>query len=627
MFNKFKAALQQHITKLTADGLWVVPVDREVIYQIYLAAFPEHERQEYTCNCCKSFLRQYGGIVSIDDQYNMVSIWDNLDVPDLYKPVAKALADYVHTLTISDVFLTGEHDCGTDSNYADKTGITWEHFYFRTTLIGDATMASARRSRKDVFKRGLDGFKLEAIDQVLELIAANNLYRGKESEAALKEARQHMIAYDGSDNYAWKHNGHPIRNTSIGTLLTDLSEGMPLDVAVKRFEDKVSGTNYKRPKALVTTAMVVRAKEKLGELGYLGAMGRRTATLSDIGINNLVYTDNTTVMTDVFDEISVQVKTPKNSQVVKFDEFFKSVPYSKVELLVENKHLPNFAQLVIGPEPSMFKWDNTVSWAYTGGVTDRIKERVRSAGGKVDATLRVSLSWYNTDDLDIHCIEPCGNRISFSAKRSRTTGCLDVDMNASSTVTDPVENITWTHVPNGIYKILVHNYNQRVRHDGGFALQIEANGEMFDIEIKDSPSRGKFSDFELQLEWRDGELIMPDNLDSKMTSKTKWGIETNTFVKVKQMFLSPNHWNGAVGSKHYMFMLENCVSDEDPRAFFNEFLDSELDEHRKVFEIVGSKLKVARSQNELAGLGFAETIKNDVTIRVDGGKTFKLETE
>ena len=67
-----------------------------------------------------------------------------------------------------------------------------------------------------------------------------------------------------------------------------------------------------------------------------------------------------------------------------------------------------------------------------------------------------------------------------------------------------------------------------------------------------------------------------------------------------------------------MFFLENCVSDENARPFFNEFLKSEFDENRKVFEIMGSKMKVEYTDNQLSGVGFSETQRNSLIVRVDG---------
>ena len=85
--------------------------------------------------------------------------------------------------------------------------------------------------------------------------------------------------------------------------------------------------------------------------------------------------------------------------------------------------------------------------------------------------------------------------------------------------------------------------------------------------------------------------------------------------------LSPNHWQNNVGNKHYMFMLENCLSDEKTRPFFNEFLKTEFDEHRKVFEIMGAKLVIDPTPEQLSGVAFSETQRNHVFVRVDG--TFK----
>lgn len=65
-------------------------------------------------------------------------------------------------------------------------------------------------------------------------------------------------------------------------------------------------------------------------------------------------------------------------------------------------------------------------------------------------------------------------------------------------------------------------------------------------------------------------------------------------------------------------MLDGCINDGSARGFYNEFLKSELDQHRKVFEMVGAKMRTDESQHQLSGLGFSSTQRNSVVCRVKG---------
>jgi len=101
--------------------------------------------------------------------------------------------------------------------------------------------------------------------------------------------------------------------------------------------------------------------------------------------------------------------------------------------------------------------------------------------------------------------------------------------------------------------------------------------------------------------------------------RTTWGIPSQTFHKVNVIMMSPNCWDDkTVGNRHFFFMIDGCVNDGTARGFFNEFLKEDLDTHRKVFEVVGSKMKVDESANQLSGLGFSSTQKNTLICRVKG---------
>jgi hypothetical protein len=114
------------------------------------------------------------------------------------------------------------------------------------------------------------------------------------------------------------------------------------------------------------------------------------------------------------------------------------------------------------------------------------------------------------------------------------------------------------------------------------------------------------------------------HLPSTQSSKSVWGVTTHTFVPVTIMMLSPNFWEdtgSGIGNKHYFFMLDGCQNDGSARGFFNEFLKSELDQHRKVIEMVGSRMKTEEAGRQLSGLGFSSTQRNSVTCRITGSFT------
>ena len=50
----------------------------------------------------------------------------------------------------------------------------------------------------------------------------------------------------------------------------------------------------------------------------------------------------------------------------------------------------------------------------------------------------------------------------------------------------------------------------------------------------------------------------------------------------------------------------------------SQFLTPELNKHRKVLELVGSKLKTAKAAEQLSGLGFSSTVRDSVVVRVKG---------
>lgn len=646
--------------------LYETDIDKDELWEVYLNSFPEgtnkmyRKRREYDCGHCRNFIKTIGGAVAIVDG-KIHTIWE-IDTDDVvFQPVVDALRTYVESKPIKDIWRHFTNTVGvksTNEYTEDKQIIKWTHMYtpIPERLLerkSDIPTAKAKvRDRKNVFKRSLDEITEEAVDTVLELIASNTLYRGQEWERVLKDFRKYQREYNGlsneeKDTYTWTKAmtigdviGR-IRNHSIGTLLVNISEGMDLDNAVKAYENVVAPANYKRPKAIFTKKMLEDAKKTVTDLGYMDSLQRRFARLDDITVNNILFCNRDAAPRiqgglDIFDEMSkeVAVNPKKFSKVeeISVEKFVSDVlPTAKeLEVLFENRHKKNMVSLIAPVNKNaknMMKWNNPFSWAYSGNMTDsEMKERVKNAGGAVDGILRFSIQWnagkdWNRDDFDAHCKTPCQHIFFSHMVDSKTQGRLDVDVIKPVKGKPAVENITWadkSKMVDGDYEFFVHNYRHR-NGTSGFTAEIEFDGQIYEFEY-DQPLRQGQNVPVATVTLKDGVFTIKEKLPSTTSSREIWGINTNQFVPVTVMCYSPNYWDEqtGIGHKHYLFMLNGCVNEDAPNGFFNEFLKQELVQHKRVFEALGSKMHVADDSNQLSGIGFSSTKRDDVIVKVKG---------
>lgn len=662
MFSHVKKQVLDQFDAMVASGgmLFITDANRELMWDKYLEGFSEEERQGHNCNCCRQFIKRYGAIVVIKDN-KLVTVWDFISSVPEYENSVILLGAIVRASNIRDRFVNDTHKLGTDKNTDIDTKITWEHFYveapksYKVDKHKKETIMSDFRQVKQVFKRSLDELTIEASDIVLDLINQGSLYRGNEYEKSVRLFHGCQLVYkdlpeDQKDNYAWSICGNilnpatlAIRNTAMGTLLINLTEGMDLDNAVTAWEKVMAPTNFKRPTALVTKGQIEQAEKKIAILGIQDSLGRRFAVPEDISVDNVIFVNrDAKAAANVFEalkeEIVVSPKTFNKLEEVHIDKFINEVlpTATGVEVLVENSHLANLVSVIapLVPEaPSLFKWDNPFSWSYVNALTDSvIKERVKAAGGNVTGVIRISLSWFNYDDLDLWVQEPNGNWIGFNSfkkpAKSPTSGQLDVDMNAGVRQTrQGVENITWDD-PNkmieGNYKVYVDQYAMRETQDIGCIVEIEHKGEVFNFD-RPEKMQGKTLICEFHFDKTNG-LSFVGGQTSSVRSIEKWGVNTNRFQKVSMIMNSPNHWKQQIGNKHVFFVIEGAKNDEAARGFFNEFLNDELTKERKVFEVLGSRLKVEPSDRQLTGVGFSTTQRNAIICRVEGSfkRTLKV---
>lgn len=678
-FAKMVAASFQRLIRGSAGSAFVADVGGDTLWSEYLAAFPAGSNKtyktnvEHDCRTCRHFIRRAGAVIAIGSDGRALTIWDEASdkAPGVYDVVATRLRDLVARAPIADVFCVSDKETGFGAEISrafDKdrrAAVTWQHLH--TGEIPKSVRSEAPdqvrgnyRTSVQVFVRGLTELTPDAVETVLSLIDRNDLYRGQEHKAFVadfhKAQSQFMALPEGAARhlFAWANaGGHAarFRNTVIGTLVQGLSEGQDIESAVAAFEAKVAPQNYKRTTSLITPAMVKKAMATIEELGLEPALERRFAVIGDVSVNDVLWVDGSVKplmksgLGDVLMKHAQQAQHARARRMnedgieeIDLDDFIARVlpETAGLEIAFKSEHLGNLVSLTapVHPEPKqLFRWPNDFAWSYVGNVADSIKERVKQAGGKVDgAVLRVSLSWFNYDDLDLHVFEPPGrsraslyDHIYFSNRQGWTGGTLDVDMNAGGRHSrKPVENVVWSRRPaDGAYRVVVNNYCHRETADPGFVIEVESAGKLSHFSYNKAV-RDRQDIAVATLHVKDGVVVATEVGDAAVTAsdiaQDKWGLRTEQYVKVRAVMLSPNFWGGsAVGNKHTFFIVDGAKNDEPTRGFYNEQLHPRLEPHRKVFEVIADKTKCrpADSGDQLSGLGFSSTKRTSFTVRAD----------
>ncbi len=675
-FTEMRDRLMKYFGEMVkdVDHLFEVEVDKDELWNLYLDSFPKgtneiyRERREHDCSCCRQFIKTIGNAVVIRNN-QITTIWDFRTDDSTYQPVLDALSSFIKSHAVSDIYVSKFKKIGILQNYEElENGKVqeWTHFYLELpdkfvdrSSRSEGDIKGSFRDTRNVFKRSLDEITMDAIDTILELIDSNTLYKGEEWKGVLGEFKKYKKEYDKltsdfeKDNYAWEQSVKAgitigrIRNHSIGTLLVNVSEEMDLDTAVKKYEQIVAPANYKRPKAIYTKKMLEDAKKTITELGYLDSLQRRFANLDDITVNNILFSNRDAAKRivgadDIFGEMEKDVavnprKFSKVDEISATDFIDKVIPTAKeVEVFVENKHDKNFVSMIAPcnkEAKTMFKWNNGLSWAYTGNITDSdMKQNVKAAGGNVDGVLRFSIQWNESgkdnSDLDAHCIEPTGNEIYFGNCRkpeiSKLGGQLDIDITQPNTQMPgkaSVENITWldkSRMKPGVYKFFVNQY--AARGSKGFKAEVEFDGEIYSFEYN-RPVSGNVQVAEVTMD-NNGNFTIKEKLSgsSTISSRNIWGVNTNQFVPVSVISYSPNYFDeqDGIGHRHLFFFLKDCVNTEEPNGYYNEFLKNELTEHKRVFEALGAKCHVEDAEDQLSGIGFSMTKRAELIVKVKG---------
>lgn len=467
---QFNKLIQAQFDKMSKSGkLFRVELTGRDVWDIYINSFSNEnnptfrdpESSSKNCNHCKNFIRRYGNIVSINDKYEIVTIFD-VKADEEYAATAKALTKAIKASKVMEVFYETFNELnslpyekctknnkvfqlGVPKNTkqytkeeAEKFGVvksgeirTFNHMSLSldkafVDLSGksvEAIMAEYRDAHH-VFQRTMDSIPLDTLELVRDLIRQGSLLDGTshlfkvEQMIPLKKEYDELSAKQRNNWYWVKSYGFNLAkfgNELIGTLCYELAEGKELNDACKAWNIRVDPVNYMKASAPITQKQINEARKFIEENGYTEAFDRRHATIDDIRVSEILHAnagDGKIKKVSMFDEVKPTSTRHKRSEYdgleeVTIDKFMSDIlPTCKsIEALLTSQHEGNLVSLTTTNDTEakhIFKWDNDYSWTFNGNLAGKsqIKEAVKSKGGKVDGVLRFSIIW-NEDGKDV----------------------------------------------------------------------------------------------------------------------------------------------------------------------------------------------------------------------------------
>lgn len=513
------------------------------------------------------------------------------------------------------------------------------------------------RDKYAVFKRTMEEIPLDTLHLVIDLIKQGALLDGNAHLHAVQKIRKYKQAYEASafnkDVFCWltcynmNEGIAKFKNTLIGVFCTELAEGEELNKACLNWNKRVDPANYHKAKSPISQRQIDEAKKFIQENGLEEAFNRRLANIDDIKASEILHMsggDGKIKEVSIFDNLRASSTRHKRSEFnklneVSIDQFMSDILPSctSVEAYLDGRMEGNLVTLTTSVNPEsrqVTKWGNIAknySWTFKGNLAGKsmLKQAVKDAGGNVEGVLNFRLAWNDQNgldgsDLDAWAQEPNNTKIGFSSgyrkdqknKRTSFSGQLDVD-NTNPKGKLAVENITWTKqekMRDGVYRLWVNQY--AARNSQGFKAEIEFNGEIYSYAYE-RPVIGNVKVADVTL--KNGMFSIKHHLPEKGESKEIWGLETNNFYKVNLVCKSPNHWgDNEVGNLHYFFMLENCKASGKIRGFHNENLLPEILKHKKVMEVLGGTNMIEPTDQQLSGIGFNATVRDELIVKCSG---------
>jgi len=285
MYKNFKIfcdCVADNINGLQKGPLFVVNVDNETLWEMYLDAFPYEElREEHDCPRCHEFFQTMGNVVGIKDEHARSIFYMDYyahKLSPLYIEIARKLAQYIQAQTVETIFVSAFKKVGIKEN--QNKGAYFPHFYAdiedqHILKYGDLELMKNFK----YLKQAIETITIDGIDKFIQLsqwfgrvdscvimavrdllaIKWENIYHNRmqkykqidsamhpmenTNEFALRKAQEKPeCAYFLRKFIPRDRIPSEVDYTRVGKFLVNLSTGMDLTKAMHNFEMSIDDT-------------------------------------------------------------------------------------------------------------------------------------------------------------------------------------------------------------------------------------------------------------------------------------------------------------------------------------------------------------------------------------------------
>jgi hypothetical protein len=398
-YDAFLARMSARFSAMAAEHGALFTTNAEGLWETYLGHFAPHDQQYHNCNACRHFIERFGGLVFIDQNGVATSaMWSGGEADADCAPSIIALQHAVGRAEVTGVFQSGDKTLG-----QPVTGI-WRHLsatlpitmvHKHPLLTAGQSMAEKREDYRNM-QRALGDFTGAQVDQALQLLNSDALYRSEKVIGPAQFLRDLIAIRDDNRNQALRRNltwrriaaapagfCHP-RSSMIGSLLEDIAAGLDFADVSRKFAAKMHPLQYQRPQSAPSAGAIAAAEAAFAKLGAAGALTRRLARMDELqALWKPAPRTSDPTRAGVFGHLKAKGADPMPAsmrvpaQTMTFDKFSRTVlpNAERIDVLVPS-HSSNWVVFVTAADasaPPILQWDredarNPVSWyVWNGG--------------------------------------------------------------------------------------------------------------------------------------------------------------------------------------------------------------------------------------------------------------------